>query len=74
MTNAESENLKARKKEREVKKMKPDYLFLCGPFIDKNNEIIHSGLMEIAGQYFSYDELFEKLLINISEEMIVILI
>lgn len=56
---------------REIKKIKPDYLFLFGPFIDKNNEIIHSGLLEISGEYLSYDEFFEKLLIDISKEMIV---
>jgi len=54
---------------KDVKNAHPEYLFLFGPFLDKSNEIIESGLIEIAGEYVSYEDLFEKLLINISQEM-----
>ena len=58
----------------QVKKNKPDFLFLYGPFIDKNNDIFKSGIIEIKGEYLSYEALFERLLINISQELMVFII
>lgn len=47
----------------------PEYLFLFGPFVDKNNKIVQTGLIEISNQFYSYDMLFQQLMLNISQEI-----
>lgn len=54
---------------KEVKNAQPEFLFLFGPFLDKSNELIEAEVLEVAGEYLSYEEFFEKLLINISQEL-----
>lgn len=53
----------------EVKNLMPDYLFLLGPFVDKGNQVVQTGLIEISNQFFSYEDLFEQIILLISEEI-----
>lgn len=54
---------------KEVKDLMPDYLFLMGPFVDKSNQVVQSGLIEVSNQFFSYEDLFEQMISQISEEI-----